>query len=316
MRQRFYAVAFGFLFLFPSCVLLSQTLDQPFRIVTYPKVTIPQGLGEIKISQTIKNISENLQWDLQSEIQKLPHGRIVFLERDLITQLEEVLELDYEYENVSAAISKIVRAVPKKTPAAAVLFIKVEIVGLADIKIRAKIVDTTLTILTEKYVETKLVSQELPKSSLQQLAQGLIRDFVPLKNGIMRKPIFWASTATIASSVWLYWEDKNVNENHNSYDAAKTIENATKARIATEKSVTRRDIALTSTIVSGATLMYFTAPIFWKKVVKPIFAKNDEAEFYGDNNKVRLFSTDEKLQIGLYPIIVHDEISVSVRIHF
>lgn len=260
MKKDFLVAALYFLALVTYRNVASQTADSTLNVVAYPFAEIPlalEGSSETLTNKEIKRLSESLPTQLETEIQSIiPRKKVSFVEMEDIPKLQEVLlqtKANFKFEDVQNVVKTISDEFAKVD---AVLFMKIEKVGLASIKITAKIVDVSSRKLSQKQEKVNL-DDGLLDSKVKILAKNLAGDIVS-RGSFVRDPKAWAAVATIASAAWWFLENGSVKDNDRAYDGATTTVEATEAGIEAEKSVTRRNIAAGSTAVAAGALLIFS----------------------------------------------------------
>ncbi len=261
MKKDFFVSTFCFLALVTSRNVASQTADSTLDVVAYPFAEIPialEGGSETLADKEIKRLSESLPTQLETEIQSIvPRKKVSFVEMEDIPKLQKVLlqtKANFKFKDVQNVVKTISEKFAKVD---AVLFMKIEKVGLASIKITAKIVDVSSRKISQKQEKVNLDTDGLLDAKVKILAKNLAGDIVS-RGSLIRNPKVWAVAATIASAVWWVVENNHVRNDDKNYGDATTTVEATRAGIEAEKSVTRRNIAAGSTAVAAGALLIFS----------------------------------------------------------
>lgn len=276
--------------------IIAQQPDPVLVVITAPKVAMPQDLSNSDIDEKIKTLNEALPSQLETLIFNFSNRKIEFLDRELLMELKEAINYE-EPRGFLDAISDTIKI-------NAVLLTKIEKRGTSQITIKAKIVGTNRRIISVRERTTHLEPLDKYSLNLEILAREIVSDLLRGSNFVER-PIFWSGVATISSSVWFFIERSNVNNNYDRYKDSSTIEQVTKARIKTEKSEARRNIAVGATIASVASFTYFLIkPLIFKK------SKSDQTQTTLNQDK------EERVRIVFYPKFYDERASLYVFITF
>jgi hypothetical protein len=290
--------------------------ESTLTVITYHEAEIPMNLSNNRVDGLISEFRDKLPIELQTAIQNISgvHDKIRFLERSNLIELKIALQ----YENVAALVDTLLELVPCK--ANAFLFTKIE-KGGGTIVFRSKIVDTKTVILAESRVEFKQQYSSVPDTlnyQVQQLARSIIKILFPptieYKNRLIdldyrpfvNFPILSSGTVTLCSFIWYLNERNNVKSYHSKYEKATDIIDVTDLRIKTEKSLTRRNIARTTAVISGT--------IFGTLLVRDILwinKLNQDESHTMSNEKNR-----NKNRISINPSIIQENIGLTLQMFF
>lgn len=257
MQNKYHFTKFLLLLNFIPLILYSQT-QRTLKLTTYPRSQI-LIFGEN--NNKIKELRETIPKDLEVAISSISDGKILFLNQlKTFEAIEKKLGDDKFYDKSQGIIEEARKIIFPD----GILFVKIEESSTISFTIRAKVVNLNTEILAEKSIEIEEKDEldKLLNSKINELAKSIIKQLgIGHHNFDSNRFVNYSTISSSAiltgSLLWYLLEDSNVDNNYQKYKNSKSIEGVTKFRIETEKSLTRKSLAKTGTIISGTALVFF-----------------------------------------------------------
>jgi hypothetical protein len=288
------------------------------KLVTYPRTFYEYpggGAFNTQAEQIIKTLHERLEEAIKINAQ----GKIKF---SLRNKREEILEdicdsLKDSYYNLREE-KRIIKEFNKffSDSLDAILFVNFEksSKNIALYEIQAKFVNSNENIQVLSKAEIEIGKDDLVERLLNYklniLAKNLINKIKEYRNFDTHQFLNFStlsSFATFTSSiVWYGIENCNVHDSYGEYKKTNSYEDATKFRIKTEKSLSRRNVARNIALISGTSLVFFLLrDCLWHPSIKNA-PRNNRAE----NKKL------ENIKPAIYCSIQNENLLISMQLNF